>query len=124
MVEGTALEMRRTCKGTVGSNPTLSANKKGPLWARDITIWGKLYSFIGRGRILIAISYRDNQVRAIAGGIIFGTEAVAVVRPSRAQSISNFRSQNYAFAFCGSAGLYQIETCKECKAVKIVFEKR
>ena len=25
MVEGTALEMRRTCKGTVGSNPTLSA---------------------------------------------------------------------------------------------------
>ena len=32
MVEGTALEMRRTCKRTVGSNPTLSANEKGPLW--------------------------------------------------------------------------------------------
>ena len=32
MVEGTALEMRRTCKGTVGSNPTLSANKKAPEW--------------------------------------------------------------------------------------------
>ena len=30
MVECTALEMRRTCKGTVGSNPTLSANKKSP----------------------------------------------------------------------------------------------
>ena len=30
MVEGTALEMRRTCKGTVGSNPTLSASGKGP----------------------------------------------------------------------------------------------
>ncbi len=28
MVEGTALEMRRTCKRTVGSNPTLSANRK------------------------------------------------------------------------------------------------
>ena len=26
MVDGTALEMRRTCKGSVGSNPTLSAN--------------------------------------------------------------------------------------------------
>ena len=26
MVESTALEMRRTWKGTVGSNPTLSAN--------------------------------------------------------------------------------------------------
>jgi hypothetical protein len=26
VVDGTALEMRRTCKGTVGSNPTLSAN--------------------------------------------------------------------------------------------------
>ena len=26
VVEGTALEMRRTCKRTVGSNPTLSAN--------------------------------------------------------------------------------------------------
>ncbi len=26
MVESTALEMRRTRKGTVGSNPTLSAN--------------------------------------------------------------------------------------------------
>jgi hypothetical protein len=25
VVDGTALEMRRTCKGTVGSNPTLSA---------------------------------------------------------------------------------------------------
>ena len=25
VVEGTALEMRRTCKRTVGSNPTLSA---------------------------------------------------------------------------------------------------
>ena len=31
MVECTALEMRRTCKGIVGSNPTLSANKKGGL---------------------------------------------------------------------------------------------
>ena len=31
MVECPALEMRRTCKGIVGSNPTLSANKKGPL---------------------------------------------------------------------------------------------
>ena len=30
MVDGTALEMRRTCEGTVGSNPTLSANKKAP----------------------------------------------------------------------------------------------
>jgi hypothetical protein len=30
VVECTALEMRRTCKGIVGSNPTLSANKKGP----------------------------------------------------------------------------------------------
>ena len=27
VVEGTALEMRRTCKRTVGSNPTLSASK-------------------------------------------------------------------------------------------------
>ena len=27
MVDGTALEMRRTCKGSVGSNPTLSAIK-------------------------------------------------------------------------------------------------
>jgi hypothetical protein len=25
VVDGTALEMRRTCKGSVGSNPTLSA---------------------------------------------------------------------------------------------------
>ena len=25
MVDGTALEMRRACKGSVGSNPTLSA---------------------------------------------------------------------------------------------------
>ena len=25
VVDGTALEMRRTCEGTVGSNPTLSA---------------------------------------------------------------------------------------------------
>ena len=33
MVEGTALEMRRTRKGTVGSNPTLSAKKRGPLRA-------------------------------------------------------------------------------------------
>ena len=31
MVESTALEMRRTRKGTVGSNPTLSAIKNGPL---------------------------------------------------------------------------------------------
>ena len=31
MVDGTALEMRRACKGSVGSNPTLSAIKKGPL---------------------------------------------------------------------------------------------
>src|SRR6185437_13033607 len=31
VVEGTALEMRRRCKPTVGSNPTLSANKKGAL---------------------------------------------------------------------------------------------
>ena len=30
MVESTALEMRRTRKGTVGSNPTLSAIKKAP----------------------------------------------------------------------------------------------
>gem|GEM_PF-5354852 len=30
MVESTALEMRRTRKGTVGSNPTLSAIKTGP----------------------------------------------------------------------------------------------
>jgi hypothetical protein len=30
VVECTALEMRRTCKGIVGSNPTLSANKKAP----------------------------------------------------------------------------------------------
>ena len=28
MVEGTALEMRRTCKRTVGSNPTPSATQK------------------------------------------------------------------------------------------------
>ena len=28
MVDGTALEMRRACKGSVGSNPTLSASKK------------------------------------------------------------------------------------------------
>ncbi len=28
VVEGTALEMRRTCKRTVGSNPTLSAKSK------------------------------------------------------------------------------------------------
>lgn len=27
MVDGTALEMRHTCKGIVGSNPTLSARK-------------------------------------------------------------------------------------------------
>ena len=27
MVDGTALEMRRTCKGSVGSNPTLSARE-------------------------------------------------------------------------------------------------
>jgi hypothetical protein len=33
VVDGTALEMRRACKGSVGSNPTLSAIKKGPLWA-------------------------------------------------------------------------------------------
>jgi hypothetical protein len=26
VVDGTALEMRRACKGSVGSNPTLSAN--------------------------------------------------------------------------------------------------
>ena len=31
MVEGTALEMRRRCKPTVGSNPTPSASKKGAL---------------------------------------------------------------------------------------------
>lgn len=31
MVDGTALEMRRACKGSVGSNPTLSAIKKGPI---------------------------------------------------------------------------------------------
>src|ERR1700761_5419552 len=31
-VEGTALEMRHTCKGIVGSNPTLSAIKKGSGW--------------------------------------------------------------------------------------------
>ena len=31
MVDGTALEMRRACKGSVGSNPTLSAIQKGPL---------------------------------------------------------------------------------------------
>src|SRR5471030_1197960 len=29
VVDGTALEMRRACKGSVGSNPTLSAIKKG-----------------------------------------------------------------------------------------------
>lgn len=29
VVDGTALEMRRACKGSVGSNPTLSASKKG-----------------------------------------------------------------------------------------------
>jgi hypothetical protein len=33
VVDGTALEMRRACKGSVGSNPTLSAIKKGPLRA-------------------------------------------------------------------------------------------
>ena len=31
MVESTALEMRRTWKGTVGSNPTLSATHRGHL---------------------------------------------------------------------------------------------
>ena len=30
MVESTALEMRRARKGTVGSNPTLSANHPAP----------------------------------------------------------------------------------------------
>ena len=33
MVDGTALEMRRACKGSVGSNPTLSATKNGALAA-------------------------------------------------------------------------------------------
>jgi hypothetical protein len=32
VVDGTALEMRHTCKGIVGSNPTLSAIKKAPRW--------------------------------------------------------------------------------------------
>lgn len=31
MVDGTALEMRHTCKGIVGSNPTLSATSRGYL---------------------------------------------------------------------------------------------
>ena len=30
VVDGTALEMRRACKGSVGSNPTLSAIKESP----------------------------------------------------------------------------------------------
>jgi hypothetical protein len=30
VVDGTALEMRRACKGSVGSNPTLSAIKHRP----------------------------------------------------------------------------------------------
>ena len=36
MVDGTALEMRRACKGSVGSNPTLSARKTVTLlWSAD-----------------------------------------------------------------------------------------
>ena len=31
MVDGTALEMRRACKGSVGSNPTLSATARHEL---------------------------------------------------------------------------------------------
>ncbi len=41
MVDGTALEMRHTCKGIVGSNPTLSAK------APDAVFYGRI-EFGGR----------------------------------------------------------------------------
>ena len=42
MVESTALEMRRTCKRTVGSNPTLSARlskRSARLSTRNLPDW-------------------------------------------------------------------------------------
>src|SRR6266571_4015497 len=38
VVDGTALEMRRACKGSVGSNPTLSAN----YWPSRLSLGSKL----------------------------------------------------------------------------------
>src|SRR6185312_10605720 len=41
VVEGTALEMRRTREGTVGSNPTLSAIKRGPCVPFFMAEWAR-----------------------------------------------------------------------------------
>ena len=52
MVESTALEMRRTFTGTVGSNPTLSANIRRPvpedLQAYFLTASGEPHSPVQR----------------------------------------------------------------------------
>ena len=45
VVDGTALEMRRTCKGSVGSNPTLSASLTAILKPRPQGTWSRWTRF-------------------------------------------------------------------------------
>jgi hypothetical protein len=86
VVECTALEMRRTCKGIVGSNPTLSANKKGP-YLRGLFYWR-----MGRGGRPAGSTPTPTGVGGRLAGIVMPAERSEAIAEDEEHALSMFRA--------------------------------